>query len=72
MKHLIVGNGFLGQEYSKYFNCYCYTYKIMTQEQMDDLLNYYQPDVVINCAGKTGRPNIDWCESNKEDTFLLM
>ena len=26
------------------------------------------PDVVINCAGKTGRPNVDWCEDHKEET----
>lgn len=27
-----------------------------------------RPDVVVNCAGKTGTPNIDWCESHKGDT----
>lgn len=27
-----------------------------------------KPDVLINCIGKTGRPNIDWCEANKEIT----
>ena len=26
-------------------------------------------NIVINCIGKTGRPNIDWCEDNKEDTY---
>lgn len=26
-------------------------------------------DVVINCIGKTGRPNVDWCESYKSDTY---
>lgn len=29
-------------------------------------LDKYKPDVLINCIGKTGRPNIDWCEANKE------
>jgi dTDP-4-dehydrorhamnose reductase len=24
---------------------------------------------VINCAGKTGRPNIDWCEDHKPETL---
>lgn len=24
---------------------------------------------VINCAGKTGRPNVDWCESHKDETL---
>jgi dTDP-4-dehydrorhamnose reductase len=31
-------------------------------------LDREKPDVVINCAGKTGRPNIDWCETHKEET----
>lgn len=29
------------------------------------------PDVVINCAGKTGRPNVDWCEAHKVETFQV-
>lgn len=29
----------------------------------------YNPTHVIICAGITGRPNIDWCEDNKEDTI---
>lgn len=24
---------------------------------------------VINCAGKTGRPNVDWCEDHKIETI---
>ncbi len=28
-----------------------------------------RPAVVINCAGKTGRPNIDWCEDHKLETL---
>lgn len=28
-----------------------------------------RPEVVINCAGTTGRPNVDWCEDNKQKTF---
>lgn len=31
-------------------------------------LDEHKPDVVINTAGKTGRPNIDWCEEHKEET----
>jgi len=34
------------------------------------VLDKYKPDVVINCIGKTGRPNVDWCESNKTETYL--
>lgn len=27
------------------------------------------PDCIINAAGVTGRPNVDWCESNKQSTI---
>jgi dTDP-4-dehydrorhamnose reductase len=33
------------------------------------VLDEHKPDAVINCAGKTGRPNVDWCETNKEATL---
>lgn len=39
-----------------------------SSKQIDHLLGVYQPDVLINCIGKTGRPNVDWCEANKEVT----
>ena len=31
-------------------------------------LDEVQPDIVINAAGRTGRPNVDWCEDHKEET----
>lgn len=33
------------------------------------VLDELKPDVVINAAGKTGRPNVDWCETHKEETI---
>lgn len=32
-------------------------------------LDKYKPTHVINAAGVTGRPNVDWCESNKMATI---
>lgn len=29
------------------------------------------PNVVLNCAGITGTPNVDWCETNKESAALI-
>lgn len=37
---------------------------------INSMLDEYTPDVLVNCIGKTGRPNVDWCESNKEETAL--
>lgn len=34
-------------------------------------LEEIQPDFVLNCAGITGRPTVDWCEENKQETFLI-
>jgi len=32
-------------------------------------LDRIRPTHVLNCAGVTGRPNVDWCEDNKETTI---
>ncbi len=34
-----------------------------------EVLDRVKPDVVINAAGKTGRPNVDWCEDHKLETM---
>jgi 3,5-epimerase/4-reductase len=34
-------------------------------------LEEHNPDFVLNCAGITGRPTIDWSEQNKQETFLI-
>jgi dTDP-4-dehydrorhamnose reductase len=39
-------------------------------KQIDMILDAYKPDVLVNCIGKTGRPNVDWCEVNKEATAM--
>lgn len=40
----------------------------LSEKYLDTMLGFHQPDVIINCIGKTGRPNVDWCESHKEET----
>jgi len=32
-------------------------------------LDEVKPTHVLNCAGVTGRPNVDWCEDNKQATI---
>jgi dTDP-4-dehydrorhamnose reductase len=41
-----------------------------SETQISALLDKYTPDVLINCIGRTGMPNVDWCENNKESTAL--
>ncbi len=37
---------------------------------LTDILEKEKPSVVINAAGKTGKPNVDWCEDHKLETVL--
>jgi 3,5-epimerase/4-reductase len=32
-------------------------------------LDEYRPDAVLNCAGKKGSPNVDWCETHQIETM---
>jgi dTDP-glucose 4,6-dehydratase len=34
-------------------------------------LDTVKPDRVVLCAGITGRPNVDWCESHQEETAAV-
>jgi 3,5-epimerase/4-reductase len=68
MKVKVVGSGFIASHlpYEQI--------KIDTHGSYDDLLDslYWDgdnlPDVVINCIGRCGSPNIDWCEGHKQET----
>lgn len=48
---------------------------ISISERLNDIteirnkLSLYKPKFVINAAGLTGNPNIDWCDDNKEKTI---
>jgi len=37
---------------------------------MSKVFDDFQPTRVINCAGKTGRPNVDWCEDHRDETVM--
>ena len=43
---------------------------ICDQLELARVLDAERPDVVINAAGKTGKPNVDWCEDHKLETVL--
>lgn len=40
--------------------------RIENRESVEAELDLYKPRYVLNAAGLTGRPNVDWCEFNKE------
>lgn len=43
-------------------------YRMEDRDRMNDIFDEFQPTRVINCAGKTGRPNVDWCEDHRPET----
>jgi len=45
------------------------TVRMEDREAVIAELDSIKPTHVLNCAGCTGRPNVDWCEDNKEATI---
>ncbi len=71
MKYLIFGrSGWLAQKFNKFLED-----SEISEVDITDLgairkeLDEKKPEVVINAAGITGRPNIDWCEEHKLETI---
>ncbi|NBW06538.1 MAG: NAD-dependent epimerase/dehydratase family protein [Caulobacteraceae bacterium] len=70
MKTLIFGKGMLGRRIADYLPG-----SVLSSEDITDPIAItweimrHQPDAVINAAGKTGRPNVDWCEEHREETY---
>lgn len=71
MKVLIFGGrGWFGEQFRKiYPEAICPDADIADALQVAKALESAAPDVVLNAAGKTGRPNVDWCEDHKEETL---
>lgn len=67
-KIIVFGPGWLGYKFKDYFNAHLSEADITEKNAIDEVLQRESPDVVINTAGKTGRPNIDWCEEHKAET----
>lgn len=69
---MVFGAGFLGTKLAKELE-----YTLVAREEvnplnLDDLqrfLDKRKPSIVVNSIGKTGRPNIDWCETHKAETL---
>lgn len=46
------------------------TIMIEKPNDMAEVLEREEPDAVINCAGLTGSPNVDWCETHQHETMM--
>lgn len=69
MTTLIFGPGYLGQRLAQSLTGAVLSRADITDRQaVEAALREHRPDAVINAAGKTGRPNVDWCESHQHET----
>lgn len=41
------------------------------ESKLREFFEACEPNIVVNCVGFTGKPNVDACELNKEDTYKL-
>lgn len=70
MKLLLFGaRGYIGSKIQGAFPDILITdADIADQNAVSQVLDELQPEGIINAAGKTGRPNVDWCEDHKLET----
>lgn len=72
MKILIFGRGYIAGKFKDSFG----EEAQISDVRIEDLSNVkaeiqgIKPEIIVNCAGKTGRPNVDWCEDNKMETLF--
>lgn len=71
MRVVILGaKGFLGQYLQRlYPGADVPDVDITDGPAVGAMLDTLMPDVLFNAAGKTGRPNVDWCDEHKEETL---
>jgi dTDP-4-dehydrorhamnose reductase len=66
LKILTLGNGFA----ASHFPYETSKFRITPNENaINAILDFYKPNVIVNCAGKTGQPNVDQCELIKAETY---
>lgn len=71
VRYLIFGNGFIGNKFHNFLSdSFIVKEKVHTINDIYLQIGKYNPEIIINCIGKTGRPNIDWCEDHKDETFF--
>ena len=71
MKVLIFGNGYLGNKFLSALgdSAILSGTDICDEKAVRADIRENSPDTVLNCAGKTGKPNVDWCEDHKLETM---
>lgn len=69
-KILILGKGFIGGLLKKELDCLIDGSLITCYSDAEKLINKYNPKIIINCIGITGKRNVDDCELEKDAVLL--
>lgn len=77
MNILLLGKGYVGSWLSEHLKSK-HTVTAIKRSEIDyacqyaltNFLNQHKTDVIINCSGYTGSPNVDACEFNKPDCWF--
>ena len=69
-KILILGKGYIGSRLQEEFQCAISDRKIYSYQEAEEEINKYQPEILINCIGFTGKNNVDDCELDKDKTIF--
>jgi len=68
---LIFGNGWIANKYlERYPDARLWTEILNSPQEIGDMLDDEDPDCVLNAAGITGSPNVDWCETHQIETAV--
>jgi 3,5-epimerase/4-reductase len=75
-KILVFGGktGWIGKMFVKYLEehntlVFSAESRMENRSDVEQEIQKIAPDFIINCAGVTGRPNVDWCEDHKQETI---
>lgn len=69
---IVLGGGYLGRKLATGLDCQLVDKRIINYDDIRESLDWPEGTkypVLINCIGKTGRPNVDWCEDHVPETF---
>lgn len=66
--------GWIGQQLISYLQKIGHTAiaahaRLEQRQEIIAEIELHNPDFIINAAGITGRPNVDWCETHKDETM---
>ncbi len=69
MHFLVVGRGWTGKKVFKELLNRGHVVTFCSHEDAIETIENTRFDWVVNCAGKTGTPNVDACEKDKQGTI---